>query len=148
MPFIGIALLNFGQAESRIAMLQDDLAAQVKEGYMRTLEDALREYKEYQALKKKLEGRRLDYDAKLARLQKAKKEKPEWEQEMQAAKLKYEETEYELLQKMVQLQEYEVRHKTPGKRFTSTTVILTYIGVGYPLCSASAAVGSTAFLFL
>ncbi|KAL1933071.1 hypothetical protein VTP01DRAFT_8749 [Rhizomucor pusillus] len=107
---LGIALLNFGQAESRIAMLQDDLAAQVKEGYMRTLEDALREYKEYQALKKKLEGRRLDYDAKLARLQKAKKEKPEWEQEMQAAKLKYEETEYELLQKMVQLQEYEDTH--------------------------------------
>lgn len=75
---------------------------------MATLEVGLHEYKEYQSLRKKLESRRLDYDAKMGRLQKAKKEKPEWEQEMQASKLKYEETEYDLIQKMVYLQDYEV----------------------------------------
>lgn len=113
MPFLlfstpGAALTSFGQAESKIAMLQDDFANVLKENYMATLEGALQEYKEYQSLKKKLESRRLDYDAKLSRLQKAKKEKPELEQEMQAAKIKYEETEYDLIQKMVYLQEYEV----------------------------------------
>ncbi|KAF8946030.1 hypothetical protein BGZ47_001468 [Haplosporangium gracile] len=44
------------------------------------------------AMQKKLHSRRLDYDAKLAKVQKAKKEKPEWEEEMQAAKAKYEDT--------------------------------------------------------
>ncbi|KAG0371499.1 hypothetical protein BGX24_001576 [Mortierella sp. AD032] len=43
-------------------------------------------------MQKKLHSRRLDYDAKLAKVQKAKKEKPEWEEEMQAAKAKYEES--------------------------------------------------------
>lgn len=148
MAYLGIALLNFGQAESRIAMLQDDLAGQVKEGYMRTLEEALREYKEYQALKKKLEGRRLDYDAKLSRLQKAKKEKPEWEQEMQAAKLKYEETEYELIQKMVQLQEYEVVMRSRLIRWKTYVMINDCVVTGYPLCSASTTLGSAIFLLL
>ncbi|KAF9379041.1 hypothetical protein CPC16_010994, partial [Podila verticillata] len=44
------------------------------------------------ALQKKMVSRRTDYDNKLAKVQKAKKEKPEWEEEMQAAKAKYEET--------------------------------------------------------
>ncbi|KAI9488031.1 hypothetical protein BDB00DRAFT_850388 [Zychaea mexicana] len=107
---LGAALVSFGQAESRIAVLQEDFSCVLKEDYMSTLEAGLQEYKEYQALKKKLESRRLDYDSKLGRLQKAKKEKPELEQEMQASKLKYEETEYDLIQKMVYLQEFEDTH--------------------------------------
>lgn len=99
---------NLGEIESRIAMLQEELCSIIKDDYMATLEVGLHEYKEYQSLRKKLESRRLDYDAKIGRLQKAKKEKPEWEQEMQASKLKYEETEYDLIQKMVYLQDYEV----------------------------------------
>lgn len=42
-------------------------------------------------------SRRTDYDNKLAKVQKAKKEKPEWEEEMQAAKAKYEETRENVL---------------------------------------------------
>ncbi|KAI9266483.1 hypothetical protein BDA99DRAFT_505805 [Phascolomyces articulosus] len=107
---LGAALLSFGQVESRIAVLQEDFSCSLKEDYIGTLEHGLAEYKEYLALKKKLESRRLDYDSKLGRLQKAKKEKPELEQEMQASKLKYEETEYDLIQKMVYLQEFEDTH--------------------------------------
>ncbi|KAI8146274.1 hypothetical protein BJV82DRAFT_601149 [Fennellomyces sp. T-0311] len=107
---LGGALVNFGQIQSRIAMLQEDFACSLKDDYMAVLGSGLQEYKEYQSLKKKLESRRLDYDAKLGRLQKAKKEKPELEQEMQASKLKYEETEYDLIQKMVYLQEFEDTH--------------------------------------
>lgn len=106
--FIGAALINLGQTEARIALLQEDFANMVKGGYIEVLEQGLQHYKDYHALKRKLESRRLDYDAKLSRLQKSKKEKPEWEQEMQAAKMKYEESEYDIIQKMATLQEYEV----------------------------------------
>lgn len=105
--------MSYGQAESRIAMLQEDYLNAVKEDYMDTLERGMQEYREYLNLRKKLESRRLDYDAKLSKLQKAKKEKPELEQEMQASKMKYEETEYDLIQKMMYLQDFEV--SDPGK---------------------------------
>ncbi|KAI8083055.1 uncharacterized protein BX664DRAFT_339715 [Halteromyces radiatus] len=107
---LGVALINLGQTEARIALLQEDFANMIKDGYMDVLEQGLQTYKDYHALKKKLESRRLDYDAKLSRLQKSKKEKPEWEQEMQAAKMKYEETEYDIIQKMLTLQSYEDDH--------------------------------------
>lgn len=47
---------------------------------------------DYATLKKKLESRRLDYDAKLNRLSKSKKEKPGLEEEMKTAQKKYHET--------------------------------------------------------
>ncbi|KAF9577547.1 hypothetical protein BGW38_007168, partial [Lunasporangiospora selenospora] len=56
-------------------------------------------------LNKKLQSRRLDYDAKLAKVQKAKKEKPEWEEEMQAAKGKYDDTRECLLGIMTHINE-------------------------------------------
>lgn len=67
--------------------------------------------KEYQTLQKKLQSRRQDYDAKLAKVQKAKKEKPEWEEEMQAAKAKYEETRENVLNLMTTINESQVRKK-------------------------------------
>lgn len=101
-------MINLGQTETRIAALQEALAQEIKTGYMTTLENGLQEYKEYDTLKKKLTSRRLDYDSKLNRLNKAKKEKPELEQEMQAARIKYEDTEHDLIQKMAYIQEFEV----------------------------------------
>lgn len=105
----GNALINFGQAQSKLADCQDDFANSMKYDYLDKLEEGMNQFKEYQSLRKKLESRRLDYDAKLARLQKSKKEKPELEQEMQAAKMKYEEAEYDVIQKLASLQEFEVR---------------------------------------
>ncbi|RCH96477.1 hypothetical protein CU097_013824 [Rhizopus azygosporus] len=107
---LGVALNNFGHAQSKLAECQDDFASSMKYDYLEKLEEGMNQFKEYQALRKKLESRRLDYDAKLARLQKSKKEKPELEQEMQAAKLKYEETEYDVIQKLASLQEFEDEH--------------------------------------
>lgn len=77
---------------------------------MEKLDDGLALFKEYANLRKKLESRRLDYDAKIGRLQKSKKEKPELEQELQASKMKYEDAEYDVIQKMVSLQEFEDEH--------------------------------------
>lgn len=108
---LGIALHHFGQAQSDVANLQEDFADSMKYTYLDKLDEGLQQFKEYQQLRKKLESRRLDYDAKLGRLQKSKKEKPELEQEMQAAKIKYEDTEYEVIQRMAMLQEFEVKNK-------------------------------------
>lgn len=108
---LGVALVNLGQTEAQIALLQEEFATTIKTDYIGVLEQGLQHYKDYYALKKKLESRRLDYDAKLSRLNKSKKEKPEWNQEMQAAKAKYEECEHLILEKMATLQDYEVRSK-------------------------------------
>lgn len=105
----GIALINLGQTETRVAALQEALAQDIRTGYLSTLENGLLEYKEYDSLRKKLASRRLDYDSKLNRLNKAKKEKPELEQEMQASRIKYEDTEHDLIQKMAYIQEFEVK---------------------------------------
>lgn len=101
-------MINLGQIETRIAVLQEALAQDIKSGYLTVLENGLLEYKEYDSLRKKLASRRLDYDSKLNRLNKAKKEKPELEQEMQASRMKYEDTEHDLIQKMAYIQEFEV----------------------------------------
>lgn len=78
---------------------------------MDCLEKSQAQMKEYQTLQKKLQSRRQDYDAKLAKVQKAKKEKPEWEEEMQAAKAKYEETRENVLNLMTSINESQVRKK-------------------------------------
>ncbi|KAI8337504.1 hypothetical protein BC941DRAFT_470393 [Chlamydoabsidia padenii] len=107
---LGVALINFGQTEAQIALLQDEFANNVKTEYINILEQGLQHYKDYYTLKKKLESRRLDYDSKLCRINKSKKEKPEWEQELQASKIKYEECEQLVIEKMVTLHDYEMDH--------------------------------------
>ena len=76
-------------------------------------------------MQKKLHSRRLDYDAKLAKVQKAKKEKPEWEEEMQAAKAKYEETRECVLGIMSAISESQVRQGRDRKmRFLKKKAIV------------------------
>ncbi|KAI8984338.1 hypothetical protein BDF20DRAFT_859361 [Mycotypha africana] len=108
---LGKSLINLGQTETRIAALQEALAMEIKAKYQTILEAGLKDYKEFDALRKKLASRRLDYDSKLNRLNKAKREKPELEQEMQAAKIKYEETENDLIHRMAYLEEFETVHR-------------------------------------
>lgn len=54
-----------------------------------------------------MNNRRLDYDAKLNRNQKSKKEKPEWEEELRTAQMKYEETLSEIENVMISLNSQE-----------------------------------------
>ena len=56
------------------------------------MDTKLTQYKEYEALKVKLEGRRLDYDNKHNSVVKAKKEKPELEEALRVAHEKYDQT--------------------------------------------------------
>ncbi|KAF9426968.1 hypothetical protein BGZ94_005716 [Podila epigama] len=94
------ALQRMGDAHQNIGAAQSELISRFGSSYLECLERGQAQMKEYQALQKKMQSRRADYDNKLAKVQKAKKEKPEWEEEMQAAKAKYEETRENLLNLM------------------------------------------------
>jgi phage-related tail protein len=63
--------------------------------------------KEYQAARKKLETRRLAYDASLAKMQKAKKEDFRFEEELRSQKAKYEEAEDDVHRRMEDIRDMD-----------------------------------------
>ena len=75
---------------------------------MKSLNDCWEEHKEYERLVAKLENRRLDFDAKLNKVQKSKKENAALEEEARATQAKYEETLQVLTQKMLELNSQDV----------------------------------------
>ena len=85
--------------------------AGLRDQYLGPISHVLEEdTKEYQHQKKKLENRRLDYDAKRTNLQKSKKDdKTDLENEMNAAKAKFEETVNTLRDIMAKIAANEVR---------------------------------------
>ncbi|KAG0311913.1 hypothetical protein BGZ99_009838 [Dissophora globulifera] len=99
------ALQRMGDAHQNIGAAQQELISRFGSSYIDCLEKSQAQMKEYQTMQKKLQSRRLDYDAKLLKVQKAKKEKPEWEEEMQASKAKYEETRENVLNLMATINE-------------------------------------------
>lgn len=60
-----------------------------------------------QTARKKLETRRLAYDASLSKMQKAKKEDYRVEEELRSQKIKYEETSEDVLRRMEDIKEAE-----------------------------------------
>lgn len=68
--------------------------------------------KEYQAARKRLETRRLAYDASLAKMQKAKKEDFRFEEELRSQKAKYEETNDDVYRRMQDIKESETESVT------------------------------------
>jgi len=104
----GQALLKFGETHERIAQFQIDYITFIKDSMSQSLVEILKEAEEYMQLKKKLANRRLDFDAKLSKLNKSKKEKPELEEESRVTQLKYEETLNDITTKMMFLTSVDV----------------------------------------
>lgn len=61
----------------------------------------------FQAARKKLESRRLAYDATLSKMQKQKREDFRVEEELRAQRIKYEESSEDVLRRMGDIQESE-----------------------------------------
>ncbi|KAJ3067669.1 hypothetical protein HK102_007364, partial [Quaeritorhiza haematococci] len=99
----GKALLACGEAHERLAMSQIEFLTKARDGYVASLGRILTDMKEYQHAKTKLESRRLDFDAKLNRVHKSKKEKPELEEDTRVAQMKYEESLTDTTQRMIAL---------------------------------------------
>jgi hypothetical protein len=76
--------------------------------WLEGLERSLAQMKEYQNARKKLETRRLAYDASLAKVQKAKKEDFRVEEELRAQKAKYDESSEDVYRRMQDIKESEV----------------------------------------
>ena len=112
-----------GRTNDRIARLQESYVANATTGWLESLERSLAMMKEYQvrtlkvnwfmgylylqAARKKLENRRLAYDASLSKMQKAKKEDFRVEEELRSQKAKYEESSEDVLRRMQDIKEAE-----------------------------------------
>ncbi|KNC96962.1 uncharacterized protein SPPG_07783 [Spizellomyces punctatus DAOM BR117] len=103
----GRALIKFGECHERIANIQLEYVTRVRDSYVNNISRILADMKEYTQLKAKLERRRLDFDAKLNKVQKSRKEKPELEEETRAAQSKYEESLTDTTHKMIELNSNE-----------------------------------------
>ncbi|KAG0001370.1 hypothetical protein BGZ80_008550 [Entomortierella chlamydospora] len=106
-------LCHMGDAHQKIGAAQSEMNSRFAGSYMLFLEKEHAHMKKYQRMQRKLHSRRQDYDAKLAKVQKAKKEKPEWEEELQLAKTKYEDTRecvLEMMMTIVELQDEAVQN--------------------------------------
>ncbi|KAI0351220.1 BAR-domain-containing protein [Trametes cingulata] len=111
----GQSLVSFGRAHCNVASLQESFAMTFEESYLSAIRQSEDEIKEYQVQRKKLESRRLSYDAAAAKLEKLKsakkdkeKEREEAEEEYENAKARYEETLEDVRARMWAIQENEV----------------------------------------
>ncbi|KAI9764266.1 MAG: hypothetical protein M1840_008557 [Geoglossum simile] len=103
----GSCLINMGHANERIARLQEAFIQDATSSWLESLERSLVQMKDYQVARKKLEQRRLAYDASLSKMQKAKKEDFRSEEELRSQRAKYEESNDEVLRRMEEIKEAE-----------------------------------------
>ena len=107
MPPTDRMLSGFGKAQERVARAQDAYVSRATSEWLESLERSLTQMKEYQASRKRLETRRLAYDASLTKMQKAKKEDFHIEEELRSQKIKYEEASDDVLRRMQDLKQSE-----------------------------------------
>lgn len=103
----GRCLTTFGRAEERLARIQETYIAQATSSWLESLERSMTQLKEYQSSRKKLDNRRLAYDASLSKMQKAKKEDFRVEEELRTQKVKYEEATDEVHRRMIDIKNTE-----------------------------------------
>ncbi|KAF8153958.1 hypothetical protein B0H34DRAFT_661997, partial [Crassisporium funariophilum] len=110
-PF-GQSLVKLGRAHCKIATLQEAYALTFKDTFLTSMERFKEEIKEYELLRKKLDGRRSAYDtasAKFEKVQNSKKDKDrrEAEDELDRTRQRYDETAEDLRAHMHAIQENE-----------------------------------------
>ncbi|RJE19917.1 BAR domain protein [Aspergillus sclerotialis] len=103
----GRCMNMFGKTEERLARIQEAYIAQATSTYLESLERSLAQMKEYQAARKKLDNRRLNYDTSLSKMQKAKKEDFRVEEELRTQKVKYEESNDDVYRRMMDIKDSE-----------------------------------------
>ncbi|CCG81751.1 BAR domain protein [Taphrina deformans PYCC 5710] len=106
----GQAMSRFGISQQKIARIQDKFQVTVHETVLLNMERSLAAMKDFQTARKKLESRRLTYDSALSKTQKAKKEDSKLEEELRAAKVRYEESSEDVHQRMLSIREAEANN--------------------------------------
>ncbi|TFY73363.1 hypothetical protein EWM64_g10650 [Hericium alpestre] len=123
----GTCLVALGRAHCKIATSQEAFALTFKDSFLDPLERFEAEIKDYEVERKKLEMRRLNYDAALTKMEKhknSKKEKDrlEAEDELAKAKSRYEETAEDVRARMYAIQENEKAQHRDLKEFVDLEV--------------------------
>ncbi|KAK4138420.1 BAR-domain-containing protein [Trichocladium antarcticum] len=103
----GNCLITVGRANERVSAIQESFVSDATSSWLESLERSLAMMKEYQTSRKKLENRRLAYDASISKLHKTKKDDFRLEEELRAAKAKYEESSEDVLRRMQDIQDAE-----------------------------------------
>ncbi|KND91944.1 hypothetical protein TOPH_03533 [Tolypocladium ophioglossoides CBS 100239] len=104
----GNYLAHVGRANERISDLHTSYADQVTTSWLQHLERSVTMMKEYQAARKKLESRRLAYDASVAKMHKAKRDDFRIEEEMRVCKTKFDDSSEDVLRRMQDIKDTEV----------------------------------------
>ncbi|PNY29237.1 Cyclin CCL1 [Tolypocladium capitatum] len=104
----GHCLAQVGRANERISDLHTGYVDQVSTGWLQHLERSVTMMKEYLAARKKLEGRRLAYDASVAKMHKAKRDDFRIEEEMRVCKTKFDDSSEDVLRRMQDIKDTEV----------------------------------------
>ncbi|KAJ3540374.1 hypothetical protein NM688_g6235 [Phlebia brevispora] len=111
----GTSLVNLGRAHCQVAALQEAFALQFDDTFLASIRRAEDEIKEYQAQRKKLESRRLSYDAAITKAEKIRNGKKEKEKDileaedgLEKAKSRYEEMLEDVRARMYAIQENEL----------------------------------------
>jgi len=110
----GTALIKAGEAFERTGATQQETETKMNEVFLQPLTQVLEgDLKEWQHQKKKLELRRLDYDAKNTKLKSSKGPKDELENDVNGARSKFEETLQSCRELMIKISlENEVTRST------------------------------------
>lgn len=112
----GTSLVKLGRAHCKVATLQEAYALTFQDTFITSCKNFVQDIKDYEHQRKKLESRRLSYDAAITKLDKIKsskkekeKEKREAEDELQRSRLRYEETAEDVRFRMQAIQENEIQ---------------------------------------
>lgn len=103
----GNCLAHVGRTNERVADFHSSYVEDVTATWLQHLERSVTMMKEYQAARKKLESRRLAYDASLTKMQKAKRDDFRVEEEMRVCKTKYDDSSEDVLRRMQDIKDAE-----------------------------------------
>ncbi|KAG2137476.1 BAR-domain-containing protein [Suillus clintonianus] len=112
----GTSLVKLGRAHCKAATLQEAFALTFQDTFITSCQNFVQDIKDYEHQRKKLESRRLSYDAAITKLEKVKgskkekeKERREAEDELQRSRLRYEETSEDVRSRMQAIQDNEIQ---------------------------------------
>jgi hypothetical protein len=103
----GQCLEQLGRANERIARIQENYCTNATKSWLESLERSMIQLKDYGGARKRLESRRLAFDAATAKLERSKKEDGRLEEDLRAQKMKYEESNEDVLRRMLDIRDAE-----------------------------------------
>ncbi|KAI9722097.1 MAG: hypothetical protein M1828_004911 [Chrysothrix sp. TS-e1954] len=120
----GQCLASFGQANEKVARLQETYATSATDTWLASVERGVAQMKEYQAARKRMDSRRLALDTAQGKMQKAKRDDYRAEEEARAQKAKFEESSEEVSRRMQDIVEAE--HDSVGELYGFLEAEITY----------------------